>query len=94
MSQKITWKTGKAKGVSWGEITFPDRLGHQISVKATANNGPKALARAATTAEKALDNPALQALLPPGALPALKIASKALRSHAVRKLGGALKRFF
>lgn len=98
MAKTIRWRTGKTKGVSWGEISIPDNLGHVIQVRATANEPRKALARAATIAEKsltnkaldALGNPVLQSLLPPGAAPALQTAAKLLRSNAARQVyGGA-----
>jgi hypothetical protein len=97
-SKTIRWRTGKTKGVSWGEISIPDNLGHVIQVRATANEPRKALARAATIAEKSLTdkaldqlgNPVLQSLLPPGAGPAIQTAAKMLRSKAAREIyGGA-----
>src|SRR5262245_2792354 len=98
MAKRITWRTGRSRGVSWGEIVIPDNLGHAIAVRATANEPKKALARSATIAEKlvnsAADNPALAALLPPGAGPALKVAAKVLRSKAVGKALGFARRLF
>jgi len=85
MARRITWRSGKTNGVYWGEVVFPDNLGHAVTVKATANEPAKALARSASMAEKLVNNPAVQALLPPGAGPALNAAAKVLRSKAVGK---------
>lgn len=98
MARRITWRSGRTKGVFWGEIIIPDQLGHTMAIKATANEPKKALARSATMAEKLLEgaasNPALAALLPPGAGPALKIAAKVLRSKAVGKAIGFARKLF
>lgn len=100
MGQKtIRWRTGKTRGVAWGEISIPDNLGHVIAVRATANEPAKALARAATIAEKSLgtkaldqlNNPIVQSLLPPGAGPALATAAKLLRSKAASQVYGGAK---
>lgn len=90
---RIQWRRGRDKGVSWGEIIIPDNLGQLITLRATANNPEAALTRAAAVAKKSLaDNPALAALLPPGAGPALKVAENILRSDAARTAGRVGKR--
>jgi len=92
----IRWGVVKnRKAGTWeGYLELPDRLGQSVKVSATANTKQKALARSASVAEKALDNPAIQALLPPGAGPALKQAAKMLRSDTAKKIGRGAKSLF
>ncbi len=102
MSRRITWRAGKVRGKGgptyWGEVVIPDNLGHQVAIRATANQPAKALARASSTANQllksAMDNPAIAALLPPGAGPALQTVAKVLQSQAAKKAGRFIKRLF
>lgn len=104
MSRRITWRAGKVKGARgqfptyWGEIVIPDNLGHQVAIRATANQPAKALARASSTANQllksAMDNPAIAALLPPGAGPAIQTVAKVLQSQAAKKAGRFLRKLF
>lgn len=106
-SPNIQWtlvKTGD--GQSWrGVVTMPAQPGSPgqaptAGLKVTgkkAKSKEQALANVAKTAQKALGNPILQAVLPPGVGPALKTLTNPKVAKAVIKHGkkaiAAVKRF-
>lgn len=74
-----------------GAIDMPSAAPGRVSVVASGNSKAEALARAALIAERIASDPVMSALLPPGALPAIKaakvLASAANRGpHALRSL--------
>lgn len=100
----IAWELRRTADGWAGTIALPPGFAG-CSMQTTAKGGTprQALARAAGLAEKALSNPALQALLPPQAQIALKGAKllakygnpmglqAVLAKKGVKKLGKALK---
>ena len=96
-SPGITWTLVKtADGQAWrGVVTMPAAPGTAAAeqgkmLKVTgkkAKTKDQALQNVAKTAQKALSNPILQAVLPPGVGPALKILATPKVAKAVVKHG-------
>lgn len=96
---RATWKMKKLPDGTWeGVIVLPfDPAavpgGGGAIVQARGATRADALGKAAVIARQALESPALQALLPPGAGVALKAAGALAKAAKVGKLGAAVSRF-
>jgi len=89
VSQTIRWSVRRKRGVWEGEIIIPTR-NHggppmPVTVKAEANEKKQAVTRAAAFASTLAENPAVQAVLPPGGAAALKLLGKAAASATARR---------
>jgi hypothetical protein len=87
---RIQWRVvrlPKNRGYA-GEVSFPDNLGHQHTVRSEASSKVKAIGKAAGLANKLVNDPTVLSLLPPGAAPALKAVASIAKSKLAR---GGLK---
>jgi len=78
-------------------VTYPGargalRKGKRVTLKAQGSSPGTALAKAASVADKILDNPVLRSALPPGSSTAIKAVKYLSKSAAAGKLKSAAKK--
>lgn len=94
---KTNWQWRKVKGGYEGVVSIPMPDGTAAKVSLTGRNRQEAVARAATFAKKAIENPLIASILPPGtplAVEALEALSKSPTAKTLKKYAGpGAKRF-
>lgn len=95
---KIQYKARKVPGGYEGEFVLPFNPavvngGGTTTVKALGTDKASALAKAATAADKLLQNPYAQAIMPPGTAAAVSALKTLSKSAAAGKFASAAKKY-
>jgi hypothetical protein len=94
--QRVVWRVVRLpqnRGYA-GEVTFPDRLGHAHTITSEGSSKVKALTKASSLAKTLVNDPTIQALLPPGAGAALNAVSRIASSDLAKKGFKALRKLW
>jgi hypothetical protein len=94
--QRVTWRIVRLPQNAGfaGEVTFPDKLGHLHTVRSEGSEKAVALKKASSLAGKLVNDPTVQALLPPGAGAALSAVSRIASSDIAKKGFRALRKLW
>lgn len=94
--QRVVWRVVRLpqnRGFA-GEVTFPDRLGHAHTIASEASTKERAIKKASSLASTLVNDPTVQALLPPGAGAALNAVSRIASSALAKKGFKALRKLW